>query len=181
MKNNTIWTSKYFCGKEISAYGLQNNRVDYATLAAAFDAVLNNNIISVTGWENWEQENGFVDNSDEIEKLEEQRANIETTLSDIENGLTENIDPAEVDEMRERLDEITDEIEALEDDENYLPDVYQWYIIDDNGARLLEEYTNEIVYYNDELDMYVWGVTHFGTSWAYVLTDIKVDLSGREA
>lgn len=53
-------------------------------------------------------------------------------------------------------------------------EVYQYYIITDSGARFLEEYTDEIVYYHTELDMYVWGITHFGTSWDYVLTDLKL-------
>ena len=35
--------------------------------------------------------------------------------------------------------------------------------------------TNEIVFYSEDLDMYLWGVTHYGTSWDYVLTDIKID------
>lgn len=43
------------------------------------------------------------------------------------------------------------------------------------GARLLQQETNEIVYYNETLDMYLWGVTHYGTSWDYVLTSIKID------
>ena len=62
--------------------------------------------------------------------------------------------------------------ETDEDDEYY--EIYQWYIISDAGARFLEEYTDEIVYYNEDLDMYLWGITHFGTSWDYVLTDIKL-------
>lgn len=53
-------------------------------------------------------------------------------------------------------------------------EVYQYYIISDSGARFLEEYTDEIVYYHQQLDMYLWGITHFGTSWDYVLTDIKL-------
>ena len=35
--------------------------------------------------------------------------------------------------------------------------------------------TDEILFYNETLDMYVWGVTHCGTSWNYVLTDIKLN------
>ena len=53
-------------------------------------------------------------------------------------------------------------------------EVYQYYIISDSGARFLSEYTDEIVYYHEELDMYLWGITHFGTSWDYVLTDLKL-------
>lgn len=51
-------------------------------------------------------------------------------------------------------------------------EVYQYYIITGFGAEFLQEFTDEIVYYHGDLDMYVWGVTHFGTSWDYVLTDI---------
>lgn len=40
-----------FCGNKISAYGVQNRRVDYRTLSQAFDGVLNNNIITVWQWE----------------------------------------------------------------------------------------------------------------------------------
>lgn len=62
--------------------------------------------------------------------------------------------------------------EEIEDGGYY--EVYQYYIITYQGARFLEEYTDELVYYNEQLDMYLWGITHFGTSWDYVLTDIKL-------
>nr|DAJ97404.1 MAG TPA: hypothetical protein [Herelleviridae sp.] len=57
-------------------------------------------------------------------------------------------------------------------------DIYQFYIISDAGAQLLSELTDEIVYYNSNLDLYLWGVTHFGTSWDYVLTDVKLTTEG---
>lgn len=62
-----------------------------------------------------------------------------------------------------------------EEDEygNYY-DIYQYYIISYSGYRFLENFTDELVFYNEELDMYLWGITHFGTSWDYVLTDIKL-------
>ena len=53
-------------------------------------------------------------------------------------------------------------------------DIYQYYIISEYGYEFLEEHTDEIVFYNEKLDIYLWGVTHFGTSWDYVLTDIKL-------
>lgn len=52
--------------------------------------------------------------------------------------------------------------------------VYQDYIISDYGYEFLAEYTDEYVFYNEKLDMYIWAITHFGTSWDYVLTDIKL-------
>ena len=60
-----------------------------------------------------------------------------------------------------------------ENDEGYY-EVYQYYIITYEGAKILQELTDELVYYHEDLDMYVWGITHFGTSWDYVLTDIKL-------
>lgn len=55
-------------------------------------------------------------------------------------------------------------------------EIFQYYIISVPGANILTEFTDEIIFYNEELDLYVWGVTHFGTSWDYVLTDIKVEV-----
>lgn len=63
---------------------------------------------------------------------------------------------------------------GYEENEEGWYEVYQYYIVSDSGARFLEEYTDELVYYNQQIDMYVWGITHFGTSWDYVLTDIKL-------
>ena len=68
--------------------------------------------------------------------------------------------------------------EFWEDEEGneYNNEIFQYFIIGDRGAEILQELTNEIVFYNDFLDLYVWGVTHYGTSWDYVLTDIKIEL-----
>lgn len=53
--------------------------------------------------------------------------------------------------------------------------IYQDYIISEYGYEFLRDYTDEIAFYNEKLDIYIWGVTHFGTSWDYVLTDIKLE------
>lgn len=63
-----------------------------------------------------------------------------------------------------------------DDETDEYVEVFQYYIIDDYGAQLLQDMTDEIVWYNEALDMYVWGVTHYGTSWDYVLTDIKCNV-----
>ena len=155
--------SIYFYGNKISEYGLQNNRVDYATLAKAFDAVLNNSIMQEL--ENagfyFEQESGFIDNSEAIEELQEQIEELEA-LEEISE------------ETQEQIDTLQEQIEELESEERP-NEIYQYYIVSDNGARILEEY-NEIVFYCEAVDMYIWGVTHYGTSWSYVLTDIVIEL-----
>ena len=51
-------------------------------------------------------------------------------------------------------------------------EVFQWFIVSDDGAQMIQDYTDEILYYHEELDIYLWGVTHYGTSWDYVLMDI---------
>lgn len=119
-----------FCGNEASDYAKENGYLDYATFAKAFDAVMNNDIISKTydiGY--WEQENGFLDNSEEEESQLE---------------------------------------------------IFQYFIVSNNGAEIIKQYTNDPLFYNEELDMYVWGVTHCGTSWDHVLTDIMLNC-GEEA
>ena len=59
------------------------------------------------------------------------------------------------------------------EDDDYDQEIYQWYIVSDGGAELLQVWTDEVLYYHEELDIYLWGVTHWGTSWDYVLTDIR--------
>lgn len=155
---------KYYYGNAISQYGLENGYVDYGTLAKCFDAVLNNDIMQLTyniGY--WDQVSGIIDNTDEIEELEEKRDELEEQNESNPSQTVEN-----------EINEINDEIEELEREQSDDQDVYQWYIVDDWGARLLRE-INEIVYYNETLDMYLWGVTHYGTSWDYALTSIAID------
>lgn len=44
-------------------------------------------------------------------------------------------------------------------------DFYQYYIISKQGTERLSKYTNEVVLYNEELDLYLLAVDHFGTGW----------------
>lgn len=57
-------------------------------------------------------------------------------------------------------------------------EIFQYFIISELGYEILQEWTDEIVYYSEQLNMYVWGVCHWGTSWDYVLTDIEIDSTG---
>ena len=49
---------------------------------------------------------------------------------------------------------------------------FQFYIVDNNGREWLEQ-AGEVVLYSEALDVYIWCVDHWGTSWAYVMTSIK--------
>lgn len=162
-KNKMEKEQKYYYGNAISEYGMENGRVDYATLSKCFNAVLNNDIMQFTyniGY--WDQVSGIIDNLEEIEELEEKRDELEEQNESNPSQILEN-----------EINEINDKIEELEREQDD-QEVFQLYIVDDWGARLLQE-INEIVYYNETLNMYLWGVTHYGTSWDYVLTSIKID------
>lgn len=71
--------------------------------------------------------------------------------------------------------------EECEDDE-YI-DIYQYFIVDVDSWRFekYKEYlqeTNKLsdltLWYDNELDIYILGVSHCGTSWEYVPTNIEI-------
>lgn len=67
-----------------------------------------------------------------------------------------------------------EDCEAKEDEcEHQSRDIYQTYVITKDGAEYLKRKTDEIVYYCEALDLYIWGITHYGTSWNGVFTTIK--------
>lgn len=48
------------------------------------------------------------------------------------------------------------------------------YIISKYGYEFLKEYTDELVFYNENLDVYIWAVCRWGTSWDYELTHTRL-------
>ena len=188
MKSNYIF-GQYFCGHKISDYGLESHRVDYRTLAKSIDMVLNNEILQFVNNAGyyWEQYNGsdyYYEDSNGTYYTESDRVDRITELEEICDSLENRRDELEEDskeysEIEEQIDDIYADLRAL-DEELYL-DIFQYYIISESGAELLRDYTNEIVIYCEKLDMYLWCITHYGTSWDYVLTDIKCNYDEREA
>ena len=66
--------------------------------------------------------------------------------------------------------------EYLENDAVYdmeFKDFYQYYIVSHRAVDILEEF-DEVVIYDEENDLYFWCVTHLGTGWDYVLTDVEI-------
>lgn len=75
------------------------------------------------------------------------------------------------------------------DEETGYIDIYQYYIVDVNNWRLekYKEYLQEtnkpsdlILWYDNELDIYILGVSHCGTSWSYVPTNIEINKQEEE-
>lgn len=166
MKNNEN-RKLYFCGNEVSEYGQMHGYMDYATLAKAFDAVLNNEIIGAIGKAGYDLEQVSGGCTDEkIEELYEERDKIESEL--------DAAALADDEEKREHFEKLLSEKESEIDEAEQEPEIFQYFIVSDGGAEILKD-AGEILFYCEQLDMYIWGVTHFGTSWAYVLTDIKWD------
>jgi hypothetical protein len=172
MKRSKLYGTT-FCGNEASDYAKEQGYLDYATFAKAFDAVLNNSIMENTceiGF--WEQENGIIDNSEEVDALKEE-------ITDIENRL-EFLTDEEIEEaqkLQEEINSIQEQIEELEEEQerSYNQEIFQYYIVSDQGAEMIKQYTEDPLFYNETLDMYVWGITHYGTAWGYVLTDVKLN------
>lgn len=162
-----------FCGNEASDYAKEQGYLDYATFAKAFDAVLNNSIMENTceiGF--WEQENGIIDNTEEVEALKEEITDIENRLDFLTD---EEIEETQM--LQEEIDSIQEQIEELDEEQgrSYNQEIFQYYIVSDQGAEMIKQYTEDPLFYNETLDMYVWGITHYGTAWGYVLTDVKLN------
>lgn len=71
-------------------------------------------------------------------------------------------------------DDDNDEDENDEDEDDEDEEVFQWFIIGNNSARYFLKFTNELIYYSEELDMYLLGVDHWGTPWSGVMTEWKL-------
>lgn len=173
MKNKTLH-GIHFCGNKASDYAIKNGYLDYRTLSKAFDAVLCNDITklfysTISGeYNEAEQVNGYIDNSDAIDELQEQ-------IDELTDEYRETDDSEKEKELESKMDELQEQIDELQREQDEQPEVFQWFIISDAGADILKDWTNELLYYIPALDIYVWGVTHYGTSWDYVLTDIKLN------
>ena len=167
--------SKYFYGHEVSKYGQEHNRLDYATLAKAFDAVMANDLIEATNKADlgyWEQVSGIIDYQDDIDELEDQIAKLDDQR--IQEEEKDDPDNDKIDQLSDKIDELEKDVDELQYEMDNPPEVFQWFIVDNHGFQILEE-VGEVVYYNEELDLYLWGVTHCGTSWDYVLTNVKIN------
>lgn len=168
---------EYFYGNKISEYGLEHGHVDYATLAKAFDAVMCDfetlNAAANYDFEPETNECYYEDSNGNIYDYD----GAQDRITDIQNEINELENDNENGENDEKISDLENEIETLE--EEHYNEIYQYFIVSENGAEILKE-AGEIVYYSNTLDLYVWGVTHWGTSWDYVLTNIPCNTGKTE-
>ena len=169
----------FFYGHRVSDYAMEHGRLDYATMAKCFDAVLCNNIYEadeniyddvVSGDFDEYYYDGEQISRDEyeeaMEKLDEQLSEIDDAIAELED---------EEGEQAEHLNNRRDELEAERDKyEQNSAEIFQYFIVSDNALHLLQE-AHELVFYSNKLDVYIWAVCHWGTSWDYVLTSIKLE------
>lgn len=174
MTTATLYNNSWM-GEKVSEYGIENGRIDYRCLAHVVgDRVICNDITklfysNINGeYTEPEQVNGWIDNSEEIEAKQEQ-------IEALENTLENAFDDEHINYLNNQIEIIQEQIEELEREQDEQPEIYQYYIISDNGADFLQRYTDEIIYYIPVLDIYIWCITHWGTSWDYVLTNIKIE------
>ena len=89
-------------------------------------------------------------------------------------GLIDDYDVETFDDLTD--DDIEEIIDNYGDDiinDLYLyPDVYQWYIVRESDVDLVKN--DYPIYYCDELDLYIVGITHLGVGWDMVYTDVEV-------
>lgn len=73
------------------------------------------------------------------------------------------------------------EDESLTEDEydsydyfyDLLESVYQYYMVSDRDSQFLLK-AGEVVIYSEELNINLWCIGHYGTSWSYVYSDAKI-------
>ena len=103
---------------------------------------------------------------------------IQTWINEYNNELL--IDNYDVETFDDLTDDDIEKIiynygDDIINDLGLYPDVYQWYIIRECDVFLLKN--DYPIYYCDELDLYIVGITHLGMGWDMVYTDVEIPQS----
>lgn len=182
----------YFYNSQISQYGVENGYVDLEAFASNFshiplcDKMFNNVEYELINGSNVfycdsagkeytfeEREDKVSDISSEIDELIDQKSMYEDKLENGNSKISDEELENLINELDDKIADLNNDISSLEYEMENPP--LSFYHIDKKGVDLLSHYTNEQIYYIPEYDMYIWGVTHIGTSWTCVLTNIKID------
>lgn len=67
-------------------------------------------------------------------------------------------------------DEDREKVQDAISDADY-PDIYQTYVVDNYGAEVLKDY-GQTVWFNEDMQLWFWGVHHCGTAWSHVMSSV---------
>ena len=83
------------------------------------------------------------------------------------------------DYLKHRYDNIDELISAYDEEEDYYADEYQFFIVniefDEEVTKEAVEKMGNTLYYDNDLDLYITGITDFGTSRTIVPTHLIVE------
>lgn len=166
-----------FWGVELNEEEIKNKRLSYGTVAKQFDAILCNDILQI--------DNSLIDNLEsgdfvsyyingeetDRETYEELKEKYEDEQSDLLFDDDWGEDNPRAEKLEKRYDELTELLDQFEEIED---EVFQWFLVGESALWYLKK-MGELVFYSDLLGCYVWGVKHWGTSWDYVMTSLKLN------
>lgn len=166
-----------FWGVELNEEEIKNKRLSYGTVAKQFDAILCNDILQI--------DNSLIDNLEsgdfvsyyingeetDRETYEELKEKYEDEQSDLLFDDDWGKDNPRAEKLEKRYDELTELLDQFEEIED---EVFQWFLVGESALWYLKK-MGELVFYSDLLGCYVWGVKHWGTSWDYVMTSLKLN------
>ena len=178
MNNDTaVWDFKRdFCAINARVWGFENEFLDLSKNVHAKDGKL------YFAWDGWReidrqtaQEYGAVD----VRVL---RKAVDAVLigSDVlriteQNGAGywEQVSGYDPEQFREWVSENPNMVTGYDPDDEGEPEIYSWFLVDDDSAELLKN-AGEYVFYNESLDLYAWGLDHFGTPYNGCPTNIRI-------
>ena len=149
-------------GQDLNEEEIKTQTISYLTLANSFQNIMCNNIIN----DEYFQEELTSELYSHYENITKEYTTEElfeecechgiidddTTLADFKENEEEN--------KRELIEEYARNYEA-----------FQFYIVDDGARKWIEAFTDDLVVYNQTLELDIWCITHWGTSWSIVPTD----------
>ena len=152
--------------------GIENNRVDEETLFQVIKGISADDIFKKTqeyGIGNWELVNGSLYVHYDCEGNDYTDEEAQERIQELE----ELIDNADEEAQADEIAAWKADIQNLEDGVAY--DIHQIYLVSEKAARILIEESDEIVFYNQELNAYVWCITFCEADWSEVLTSIPLN------
>lgn len=185
MENEKIFRKEFY----LNEYELKEKRLSLTNFLLYYDIdfILNNDIINHFELDMINYTNLLVDlekdltiedyfifiqkniNENDFKEYLNENINIDFDLLN-ENQLNDLINNYDFD-LKEFINDFENDIKCYYDIENpYELDIFQYYIIKENDKELFEKYTDYPIFYCNELDLYLIGITHYNISFTLVFT-----------